>query len=79
MKRLMDRWLPLARVCHPYPLVRFGVIILRASRKDCPGRLVSFWVDGQTGDKTPVYLPAPRGTLECLVGNLLLGDTEELA
>jgi len=26
MKRLMDRWLPLARVCHPYPLVRFGVI-----------------------------------------------------
>jgi hypothetical protein len=26
MKRLMDRWLPPARVCHPYPLVRFGVI-----------------------------------------------------
>ena len=26
MKRLMDRWLPLARVCHPYPLVRLGVI-----------------------------------------------------
>ena len=26
MKRLMDRWLPSARVCHPYPLVRFGVI-----------------------------------------------------
>jgi len=26
MKRLMDRWLPLARVCHPYPLVRFGVM-----------------------------------------------------
>jgi RNA-directed DNA polymerase len=26
MKRLMDRWLPPARVCHPYPLVRLGVI-----------------------------------------------------
>ena len=26
MKRLMNRWLPAARVCHPYPLVRFGVI-----------------------------------------------------
>jgi RNA-directed DNA polymerase len=26
MKRLTDRWFPLARVCHPYPLVRFGVI-----------------------------------------------------
>ena len=26
MKRLMNRWLPPARVCHPYPLVRFGVI-----------------------------------------------------
>ena len=26
MKRLIDRWLPVARVCHPYPLVRFGVI-----------------------------------------------------
>jgi RNA-directed DNA polymerase len=26
MKRLMDRWLPSARVCHPYPLVRLGVI-----------------------------------------------------
>jgi RNA-directed DNA polymerase len=26
MKRLMDRWLPPVRVCHPYPLVRFGVI-----------------------------------------------------
>ena len=25
MKRLVDRWLPLARVCHPYPLVRFSV------------------------------------------------------
>jgi len=26
MKRLIGRWLPVARVCHPYPLVRFGVI-----------------------------------------------------
>jgi group II intron reverse transcriptase/maturase len=26
MKRLVDRWLPPARVCHPYPLVRVGVI-----------------------------------------------------
>lgn len=26
MKRLVDKWLPQARVCHPYPLVRFGVI-----------------------------------------------------
>lgn len=26
MQRLVDRWLPPARVCHPYPLARFGVI-----------------------------------------------------
>lgn len=26
MRRLLSRWLPLARVCHPYPLRRFGVI-----------------------------------------------------
>jgi group II intron reverse transcriptase/maturase len=26
MTRLIDRWLPLARVCHPNPLDRFGVI-----------------------------------------------------
>jgi group II intron reverse transcriptase/maturase len=26
MYRLIDRWLPPARVCHPYPLRRFGVI-----------------------------------------------------
>jgi RNA-directed DNA polymerase len=26
MERLIHRWVPLARVCHPYPLVRFGVI-----------------------------------------------------
>ncbi len=25
MRRYVDRWLPLARVCHPYPLMRFGV------------------------------------------------------
>ena len=26
MRRLTDRWLPPARVCHPYPLRRLGVI-----------------------------------------------------
>ena len=26
MRRLIDRWLPLPRVCHPYPLRRLGVI-----------------------------------------------------
>jgi RNA-directed DNA polymerase len=26
MRRLLNRWLPLACVCHPYPLRRFGVI-----------------------------------------------------
>jgi len=26
MQRLLDRWLPPARVCHPYPLRRLGVI-----------------------------------------------------
>ena len=26
MKRLIDRWLPAARICHPYPLRRLGVI-----------------------------------------------------
>ena len=26
MLRLIDRWLPLARICHPYPLRRLGVI-----------------------------------------------------
>ena len=26
MRRLINRWLPPARVCHPYPLRRFGVI-----------------------------------------------------
>jgi RNA-directed DNA polymerase len=26
MQRLIDVWLPAARVCHPYPLRRFGVI-----------------------------------------------------
>jgi group II intron reverse transcriptase/maturase len=26
MRRLIDRWLPLARPCHPYPLRRMGVI-----------------------------------------------------
>mgnify|MGYP001563906324 CR=1 FL=1 len=26
LQRLCEKWLPPARVCHPYPLVRFGVI-----------------------------------------------------
>lgn len=26
MKRLIKRWLPPARICHPYPLVRLGVV-----------------------------------------------------
>jgi hypothetical protein len=26
MKRLISKWIPPARVCHPYPLKRFGVI-----------------------------------------------------
>ena len=26
MERLIARWIPVSRVCHPYPLVRFGVI-----------------------------------------------------
>ncbi|MGH9364721.1 MAG: group II intron reverse transcriptase/maturase [Thermoanaerobaculia bacterium] len=26
MRRYIDRWLPPARICHPYPLVRFGVV-----------------------------------------------------
>ena len=26
MRRLVARWLPTARICHPYPLVRLGVI-----------------------------------------------------
>ena len=25
MRRLIERWLPPARICHPYPLRRFGV------------------------------------------------------
>ncbi len=26
MERLIAKWIPLARICHPYPLIRFGVI-----------------------------------------------------
>jgi RNA-directed DNA polymerase len=26
MRRLIDRWLPPVRICHPYPLRRMGVI-----------------------------------------------------
>jgi hypothetical protein len=26
MRRLISRWLPPARICHPYPLRRLGVI-----------------------------------------------------
>jgi group II intron reverse transcriptase/maturase len=32
MSRLIARWLPPARICHPYPLVRLGVIIQGGSR-----------------------------------------------
>jgi group II intron reverse transcriptase/maturase len=32
MKKLIDRWLPPARICHPYPLVRLGVITQGKSR-----------------------------------------------
>jgi len=32
MQRLVDLWLPPARICHPYPLVRFGVITRGRSR-----------------------------------------------
>ncbi|MDA1095541.1 MAG: group II intron reverse transcriptase/maturase [Acidobacteria bacterium] len=32
MTRLIARWLPPARVCHPYPLVRFGVVTQGRSR-----------------------------------------------
>jgi len=32
MKRYIARWLPPARVCHPYPLVRFGVVTQGGSR-----------------------------------------------
>jgi len=26
MKRLVARWIPPSRICHPYPLARFGVL-----------------------------------------------------
>jgi group II intron reverse transcriptase/maturase len=32
MSRHVVRWLPLARICHPYPLVRFGVVTQGGSR-----------------------------------------------
>ena len=32
MARYLDRWLPPARICHPYPLVRLGVITQGRSR-----------------------------------------------
>jgi RNA-directed DNA polymerase len=32
MNRYIDRWLPPARVCHPYPLVRLGVVTQGKSR-----------------------------------------------
>jgi group II intron reverse transcriptase/maturase len=32
MYRHLDRWLPPARICHPYPLVRFGVVTQGGSR-----------------------------------------------
>jgi RNA-directed DNA polymerase len=32
MTRYIDRWLPPARICHPYPLVRLGVVTQGKSR-----------------------------------------------
>jgi group II intron reverse transcriptase/maturase len=32
MRQYIDRWLPPARICHPYPLVRLGVITQGGSR-----------------------------------------------
>jgi hypothetical protein len=32
MRRLISRWLPPARICHPYPLVRLGVATQGGSR-----------------------------------------------
>ena len=32
MRRLINRWLPTPRICHPYPLVRFGVVTQGGSR-----------------------------------------------
>lgn len=32
MRAILDRWLPPARICHPYPLVRLGVITRGGSR-----------------------------------------------
>jgi len=32
MKRYIHRWVPPVRICHPYPLVRFGVITQGGSR-----------------------------------------------
>jgi len=32
MQRYIDRWLPPVRICHPYPLVRFGVVTQGRSR-----------------------------------------------
>lgn len=32
MRRLISRWLPTPRICHPYPLVRFGVATQGGSR-----------------------------------------------
>jgi group II intron reverse transcriptase/maturase len=32
MRRLIRQWLPTPRICHPYPLVRFGVVTQGGSR-----------------------------------------------
>ena len=32
VQKLQDRWLPPARICHPYPFVRLGVITQGKSR-----------------------------------------------
>ena len=32
MKHYLTRWLPPAHICHPYPLVRLGVVTQGKSR-----------------------------------------------
>ena len=36
MRRLIDRWLPPARVCHPYPLRRLGVTLVQTLQYGTP-------------------------------------------
>ena len=38
IRRLVSRWLPIPRICHPYPLVRLGVVTQGGSRMRYPAR-----------------------------------------